>query len=359
MQEKFIQTQLRELPPRDLLKEAFDLGEQVTRSEEIPISRITTEVLIVDDNHAEELKQSIASKWGQISEIVVRARIGGQTAGDISYDIIDGFHRYEAIKLLEKSTIKATVLYGCTDEEMYDLRILAANSVKAVKFPRLGHWMKGAWHQTPWKDKIALTQAFSLAMQDSSGKKLGLAPKEAESVKEWCENKAKQWLIPVGTIYSILHIIEAAAPDLVIRVRSGGKFEKGGLSLTPQQLSVIARAVPGQYELQRRIAKYAVGMGVSTKELSVMVEEVANLKDLSDEELVGAVIRHGSWRGIDRLYNPGEKRMTTRQILGPLSALKGYVHNQAGFDKRTEENILKEIKTLRERIRQELEGNTT
>lgn len=339
---------LEKLSPIDLVR----TKEKITRSEIIPINSITSEVLIIDESHAEELALSMAGDRGQISEITVRARFGGMTGEDVSYDIIDGFHRYEAAKSLGFTTLRASVLYGCTDEEMYDHRILAANSVKSTKFSRLAFWMKGAWNWTPWREKITLAQACNLSSGDASGKTLGLSPKEAEEIKRWVNDKAKKWLIPIGTLSSRFSFIELAAPDLIEKVRlRGGKPGKGRESLTLQKLEIIARAFPGEFEFQKQIASFAVDSAISTEELQAIVEETSTLKDRSDKSAVNEVLYDGRWLSHFE-YSPEKRESTLGQLLGSLKEFETLLGRYTALEKEVKEDIFYRIWIIRNEIRQ-------
>jgi len=101
-----------ELPPRTELGqqlsslELIRSGERGKRDETIPLARVSTELSIVDDSHAEELGNSMTliGGWGQLSSIVVRAR---EEDGEVYYDIIDGFHRAEGARRRGMENIEA------------------------------------------------------------------------------------------------------------------------------------------------------------------------------------------------------------------------------------------------------------
>ena len=59
------------LSPSELVR----TEEKLARDEEILLQNVETEFAIVDDSHANDLKQSMAQERGQISPIVVRARL--------------------------------------------------------------------------------------------------------------------------------------------------------------------------------------------------------------------------------------------------------------------------------------------
>src|SRR3990167_10179741 len=169
----------------------IDRGIETERVETVPLDQILTEEGIVDYDHVDELGVSMKQKRGQITPIVVRPRI--DEAGLLVYDIIDGFHRSEARMLNGDKTILATVIYGCSDEEMYDLRILAASSVRSVQFPRIAQWIFSSYEITPFAEKgLTVAQAFSLVVNDSQRSNIvKLSKDEIAELKDWARKKCE------------------------------------------------------------------------------------------------------------------------------------------------------------------------
>ena len=134
---------------KDLIKR----GEPLDRLELISVESIIREDDLIDTRRVEVLKKDILrSTRGQVSPVAVRARL---EKGKIVYDVIDGFHRAEAIRLINQSSehpimVKATVLYGCNDEELYDRRVVAADNVKSIKFARMAKWMTASFKSRKW-----------------------------------------------------------------------------------------------------------------------------------------------------------------------------------------------------------------
>lgn len=267
------------LSPHDLLMAIENTDQKITRTEQIPLDKIVIEGTPIDDNHARDLGIILMGEWGQTQAIALRCRAGGSSENDVVYDVMDGYHRVRGLSLVSDDPnprIKSEVYYNCSDAELYDQRILAANSVKAVQFARLGYWMRGAWDQTPWKNKISVAQAFSLAATNSSGKILGLTQEESEEIKEWANLKADKWLIPTVTVAHNLKIIEISDQLLVSRVRAGS-FGKGQLAITPTQLETIATAFPGEGETQRLIAAHANSRGLSNVKIEILTKRLEGL----------------------------------------------------------------------------------
>ncbi|MCJ7805085.1 hypothetical protein MUP46_00365 [Patescibacteria group bacterium] len=295
---------LYELSPRDLLRECIRTGEKVSRTEWIPVSDVIVEDTPIDEAHALDLGRAMTGEWGQTQDTLHRAIEGSGEFG-VSYETLDGFHRVAGLKMVtaeissfldpisreklsravalwKQTPLRSTVLYGCSEEEKYDQRILAVNSVKSVRFARLAYWMKGAWRETLWKDLISVTQAFGIATNDSSGFKLGLERNDADLIKEWVRRKASAWLMEPGNIYFQLRTLDMADPYLVLRVRTGS-FIKGGLALTPPQFNKIVDGFPNNFQAQRAIAEYSNRCGLTTPQIAWLVDSLRKLEHHNEQ----------------------------------------------------------------------------
>lgn len=163
--------------------------------------------------------------------------------------------------------------------------------------------MTRAWKLTEWGDKVHVHQAFALANSDSSGRKLGIMD-NAQEIKEWVKKQCKTWNMAVPSAYSILKIHHDASPKLVMRVRSGS-FGKGLLSLTKDQLRIISEAMPRNdrdeeetkenFAAQETIANFATRNSLSTRDLSCLV---ANLADINyrDPEKLKSFLSSQTWK---------------------------------------------------------------
>ena len=278
---------------KDLIKR----GEPLDRLELISVESIIREDDLIDTRRVEVLKKDILrSTRGQVSPVAVRARL---EKGKIVYDVIDGFHRAEAIRLINQSSehpimVKATVLYGCNDEELYDRRVVAADNVKSIKFARMAKWMTASFKSRKWEHQgitslvkngdLTLSQVFSLAMEDGSGKILGLTLAESAELKDWALSKAEIWGRTVGSIMMDMRTIEQAAPDLVLRVRTGvgSKGERG--VLTQARLHVIVEAFPGEWELQRKFVEVAIKHNIVAKDLGDLAFSYNVYREARDEK---------------------------------------------------------------------------
>lgn len=261
---------------------------ETERLEEVDVDSIILEASIVDESHADDLGRSMAKKRGQITPVALRAR---EIDGVVVHDVLDGFHRSAGKKRRGEKKIKANVLYGCDDEEMYDLRILAASSVKSVQYPRKAEWIASAFAQTPWAKKgLTVAQAFGIAMNDTSRARAGLLTREeTNALKAWVKDKVDRWDTTVATAHHILQIVEDADPDLVRQVRtSGGGKDRTG-KITPARLEAVVTAFPGEdyYGVQRGLLRYVTNNRLSAKETVRFVDRVTDeILPGMDEEVV-------------------------------------------------------------------------
>ncbi len=257
--------------PQELIRAKIE----TERLETIPLAHVKTEHALVDESHAKDLGNSMKQKRGQISPIVVRARMEDN---EVVYDVIDGFHRTEGKKLNGDENINATVVYNCSDEEMFDLRILAASSVRSVQYPRIAQWISRSFDQTPWKEKgLNVAQAFGIAVNDSvKTRGIELNPEEIEDLKEWVQGKTQKWGKSIAGTYQILRVVSNADPDLVKQVRtSGGGKDRNG-RITPARLQTVVEQFPGEknFETQRAVLKVVVEKRLYAEETAQLVRDV-------------------------------------------------------------------------------------
>ncbi len=280
--------------PVDLLR-----GEiRVERQEKIPVELIVQENALIDPQHAQNLAESMMGVRKQISPVTVRARLLEDGGGMVVYDVIDGFHRSAGKRIIEELTqepqeMDTIVLYACDDEELYDLRVLAASSVKSIKFARMAEWMKRSFLSTKWQnqrlhglveaEELTLSQVFNLAQFDASGERIGLEANEAIELKDWALRKSKQWGKQISTLMTEMRTVELAAPDLVQRVRTGGGGKGGRGVLTRTRLEAIVTHLPGDWEAQRLLADLAIAKNILADDLDFLAWTYAEAKEAGDD----------------------------------------------------------------------------
>ncbi len=277
------------VPPREALakpdisafspKDIIRAGVETERLEVIPLNRILTDSSLIDVVHADELGNSMREKRGQITPIAVRARINDKD-GEITYDIIDGFHRTAGKKGNGDTAINATVIYGCSEEEMYDLRILAASSVRSVQFARIAEWITSSFAITQWAAKgLSVSQAFGMVVADRSRSNLvEMNQEEMKGLKEWVNARCTRWGKTPSSIHQDLRVVANADPGLVkeVRIATGGSSRKTRIS--PVKLALVVNAFPGNlnHGVQREILHFAISNKLKMDDIRIIVE---NLRD--------------------------------------------------------------------------------
>ncbi|MFA6007469.1 MAG: hypothetical protein WC784_02365 [Candidatus Shapirobacteria bacterium] len=281
---------LNELNPREII----EMGIKHQRRESIPISKVFLEDSIVDEDHRDELKASMDGDRGQISPVTLRARI---LDDEVVYDVIDGFHRGSVKKLDELITGKtqyldAIVLYGCDDEEMFDLRVLAVSSVRSISFTRLITWMQKSYEQTKWFEMgLTLSQIVSVAVRSETNRSnLGLSNEEISEARDWATKKAKKWNQTLSVLYQNTKAAENADPELIkkVRVGAGGGHEGHGI-INPAKLRAIVEELPGQYLLQNIVADIIVKYNIDSEKTGRIAKLVLKERNNSENlELIKA-----------------------------------------------------------------------
>jgi len=251
-------------------------GEKLERLEIIPIESVITETPVIDPKHASDLAVDISTNpRGQLSAILVRVR---EEEGGLVYDIADGFHRTAGLKAAGAATVKANVMYGCSDAELTDNRILAANSVKSVKFGRLALWMDQGYQLTPWAEKgVRLIDAVNTALFNSDEVKgANLSIEEVDQMKEWVREKSRHWQMPLHTLWGNLSVIEQSDPRLIQLVRPKLTKEDEGRYITQSHLRVVSQEFPGpeNYGVQRALINWVLTNSVSASRLESFIDRL-------------------------------------------------------------------------------------
>ena len=277
------------LSPLELIRS----GERTERAETLQLSTVITDYSLVDENHAQELGESMSLDRGQISPIVVRPRMN--EGNEVVYDVIDGFHRTEGQRKRGADSIKAIVVYGCSDEEMYDLRILAASSVKSVQFPRIAEWITRSYEQTKWKGKgVSVLQAFSIANNDRDSSYRIKNKEDLSELKAWIKDKCKSWQKSLGYVLNVLKIVDVADPALVKQVRVSGGGKDREAKVTPQRIEKIALSFPRNFPVQNEVMAASISNRMSADETSLLVEIVRpKIEDIKDVRKLRMLVEEG------------------------------------------------------------------
>jgi hypothetical protein len=292
----------------DDVEELVRSGIEAERMELIPVSKIRIDEGLVDEAHRDTLLNSM-NEQHQLIPVGLRVRL--DDSGEIVYDVIDGFHRTAGLQLKEAETgrlelVKAVVKYGLSDEHMYDLRVMAVNSVKSVSFPRMIMWMNKSFASSEWADKgVSLLQLLTLTYQDNSGAYLNLSKEEVVRAKEWVLSKSKTWTRPLGSIIQDLRAAEVVDPELIkiVRVGSGGEHSKKGF-LNPARLKAIADVLPGMYVEQNIAASIICKFDLDSQQSEILARGILNA---NGDKTVLDMIRNNSEDAIREVYRIKEE----------------------------------------------------
>lgn len=329
----------------------LETGNFFKRTESIPVAAVVLEATIEDKAHSEELATSMALPWGQLSPITVRARdvTPRNSLPQIHFDVIDGFHRLPVFTQIGMTHADAVVLYNIADEDLYDLRVLAASSVKSLAYARIAVWMQQSFKETEWAEKgLSLSQVFALAVFDTEQSRLGLTTAETQRAKLWASDKARKWSRPVSSIWDIARTAEMAAPDLLqeVRVGGGGPHSKTG-ELNPSKLKAIVSALPAEHELQRVVANTVTAMNLNVDDTANLANKIAKVKD--DPAVIRQILANPD-RLVPKFIPPSPVSRSPRGEKAPPKANKRTLYRS-----REDKSKLVAIAGLDERQRQALE----
>lgn len=277
----------------------------------VNFSDIDFEDIPIDDKNVQRIRNSMqkieagGKKSGQMSALLL-----GLIEGKKYFSILDGIHRGNVMRGLNKTGALCTILSNCTEEDALDIRIVSAAIHKTVSFARTVEWSKQAWELTSWAKKLKLTEAFSLRFEKRRAR-VGVDMREADEIKKWIDDKCVKWGIVAPTLHQYLLTAEIADPELVksVRFSTGGS---GGLkALTVNHLSKIARALPGNFEFQNIVAKEVLRDELRVPKTVELSEAVSKAK--TAEEAI-EIAENGPWKEENRPRRSRRNIQKTEEI---------------------------------------------
>jgi hypothetical protein len=271
----------------------------------VPLELINEENVPVDKDHAKNLGQDVRNeeasgkKSGQLSPVTL-----AQVNGFDKLFIIDGFHRVSEFRNLKKTDILANINFNCTMKYVIKERILAAGAQAALKLPRIAIWAEDAWKLESWSEKISLRQALYLRYNSHlTGKKFGVKD-EKEKIINWINESFKEWQIHGPTFYKYFIASKIADPELICTARSRVGGRETMRVVTPSHAITIARALPNNYELQRKAAEKVVREQIGVSQTGILVEALSRAH--TPEEIKQII--DNPWK------NPNIPRVKSRKI---------------------------------------------
>lgn len=240
------------------------------RFERLPLDKLGSDVA-VDSAHVAKLAESIR-KVGPIAPLLVRAETG---------DLIDGFHRVAAMR--EAGLTEAEcILFPCTDEDFWDLRIISAVQHEEVAYARVVDWVERAYQAGPIEKLIrgatgeaAYVNAFSLicAVRQGGGTKEAVA---------WANDKADKWGVKLHTLEMWLE----ADKNLVDELRQQARSAEPPVNLHSYQ--EVGRVLPkSKYaDLQPKVIKKAIDEGLGHKQVRAVGQALKATDDPEERQTI-------------------------------------------------------------------------
>lgn len=247
----------------------------------------------LDPNHVAELTAQIKAKAERDGGTGQRVAITlGHVPGVPLLQVTDGYHRYEALRVLNQGTVFATIEQFSSMAEVWDARIRNTPH-RNIRFARIIDFIPQAWALTPWANRINALQAFQTgAFSNISGTKMGLTERETQDARVWIAAKSEEWGLKPGSIYQQLLTGQFISPALIRRSRErGGKDKLARLS--PQHLTVIGRALKHEFGLQHIVADAVDDLGLSARQTGLLAVSLQGVKSIDEAR---EIIRSGSWR---------------------------------------------------------------
>lgn len=232
----------------------------------------------VDREHVRRLARSI-EKSGQLSPVLLWFR---------NKDIIDGFHRTEALRLVGATEAETNVI-DCTPEEFRDARITSAVLHKGVSFPRVVMWTREVFEETQWASRLRGAEAFHLDRAAQYPKPYrralrgGLAAEEIQDIRSWVRGKSATWGLNPEQIARMLDLADLIAPSLIPLV--GPKPQEREAALTTTMLRSLAAAIP-DHQVQEALVKKAMAEKLNEDEVHRLVIAFSNAQTPDEQQSV-------------------------------------------------------------------------
>lgn len=266
-------------------------GVETEKEEIIAVENIIRDDSIISPTHAKKLGKSMQEE-DQLTNVALRARL---LDGKIVYDVIDGFHRVEGKRITGEKDIDALVLYGCSDEEMFDRRILAVSSVMEIQFARVADWITKSYTTTTWSKKgVGINRAFRMTVSNTKNSSDGLInPNEISDLKEWVRKKCDKWGKQIGTVRNELLLVNQSDPSLIKEVRTVRTKKESLPVITQQKLGIVVKQFPGEqnFAIQRAIFGYTTKNLIDTDQIRKIVNFLKGIinPNMREESLEWAI----------------------------------------------------------------------
>lgn len=254
----------------------------------------------VNLNHVHQLMVSLKSK-GQLQPLLVHKETNR---------IIDGFHREGGMRNLGWEQALCMV-YSCSEEDFWSLRISSAVTHKEVTYARVVEWVRKSFTETKWAKIMGVEDAFRVGRRGAALHK-PITPEQRLELTEWVETKSKDWDLKPQEIRDMLKIAQFVPTSVIKGVRD----ETTPGSLTQNMLQVVAK-LPNP-KVQERLVSKIRDEKLTLKSVQELVEKILRAKTDSEKE-----------RLLKTVYQKQAPRTQPRNVIADLRRLRNQLVTEA------------------------------
>lgn len=236
---------------------------------------------LFDREHAQIVGGGVI-KQGQASPLTAAAWQDHDSR--LHRSVTDGYHRGKELKMRGIKEAKVTMWYGWDESDIFIQRIQAAASVRSIALARFGIWSRQLYKRTEWqKREIPMSSIISLAITDTSGKRLGIEGDDNVRAKAWARRMAKAFRGSTGlkleSMLPYVRAFERSFPPIIKRIRraSGGGKEGSGV-FTPTKFLRMVEIIPEDLERQRFVVALNKDHNFTVQQFGMVAAAVARLR---------------------------------------------------------------------------------
>lgn len=263
----------------------------------VPVDDLVEDVP-VDGIHVENLRKTLITD-GQISPLVVWLE---------HHLVIDGFHRLRAMKLAG-ITEALCLLYSCSEETFWHLRILNARMHRSVSFARIVEWVQKSFLITQWADRMGAEEAFRMGRRGAAPS-VALTPEEREALTAWVRQKAAQWNLAPERVSDMLKIRRYTSLPLLREVRD----QSTPGAVTEQKLRAVVTRVR-EPMLQSALVEKIKAERLSLREVEELSAKIAEAKTEEEKARLLNVEVERTRRGYVNQYKEGSIEHLRMQVV--------------------------------------------
>ncbi len=325
----------------------------------LPIDRVDNTDVPIDEGKLDDLIADMRAQGerhggtGQKSPTRI-SFVDGEQLGRI----VDGFHRFTALKSLGHSVVYSTVEVLPLDE-LLDERIRNANVHDNVRFARTAEWMNEAWELHPLSDVVPITSAFQMAhFEDYKGVNYNLTLEDVESCAAWAQQKAEVWGSTPSSLYQVLKSARDVAPELVHNVRPArARVRPDTINLSPAIVNAFSAKIPEEFDVQRAIAQAVKDNKIPSSSVAKLAEQMSGMT----AEAASDYLELRPWiEGTKRTFKFSEEQILRLGLVRNSSAVEPLMEiSQATYEAFHEADLSKMPLTRLEVLKRDLERTSS